>query len=228
MRGENAEAMDHAEAVNTLASERYLLGEMSEVERDAFETHFFSCSECASDVRAGALMQTGAKAGLLGSRRQIEQPSNVSVFHARKPRRFTVVVPWAAAAALTLVTTYQTFWVVPGLREQIAPQALDPVVLRSQTRGAETVIRPRPGRPVTLVVEINAQTASGALTYSFQRANGDVVVTGSAAAPAAGTPLLLLIPSRNFVKGERYILSLKDAQTPTNSLGEYRFVVQTP
>ena len=57
--------MDHQEAVNTLASERYQLGEMSERERDAFEEHYFSCAICAESVRVGALIEGGARAGLI-------------------------------------------------------------------------------------------------------------------------------------------------------------------
>ena len=44
--------MDHLKALATKASERYLLGEMSEPERFAFEEHYFQCGECAEDIRA--------------------------------------------------------------------------------------------------------------------------------------------------------------------------------
>src|SRR5258708_12600970 len=46
--------MNHAESVESMAVERYLLKEMQLAERDAFEEHFFDCSECAAGVRAGA------------------------------------------------------------------------------------------------------------------------------------------------------------------------------
>ena len=49
--------MDHRNAVASKASERYLLGEMSEPERFAFEAHYFDCLECATDVRAGASLR---------------------------------------------------------------------------------------------------------------------------------------------------------------------------
>jgi len=53
--------MNHLQAVNTSAAERYLLEEMSELERHAFEDHYFSCADCAEDVRVGALMREGLK-----------------------------------------------------------------------------------------------------------------------------------------------------------------------
>src|SRR5206468_3203687 len=36
------------------AAERYLLGQMSDADRDAFEEHFFQCVECAQEVKATA------------------------------------------------------------------------------------------------------------------------------------------------------------------------------
>ena len=35
--------MDHSEAVQLMATERYLLGELSPDQREAFEEHFFEC-----------------------------------------------------------------------------------------------------------------------------------------------------------------------------------------
>ena len=49
--------MTHADALRTLAAERYLLDEMPEIEKFAFEEHFFDCAECADDLRAGSAMR---------------------------------------------------------------------------------------------------------------------------------------------------------------------------
>jgi hypothetical protein len=71
--------MDHLQAMNNFAPERYILGEMTEDERLAFEDHYFSCAECADDVRAGGLMRDGARAGLIGapaSRAAIDAPES--------------------------------------------------------------------------------------------------------------------------------------------------------
>ena len=43
------------------ASERYLLDEMSQDERDQFEEHYFSCVECADEVRAVFAFADNAK-----------------------------------------------------------------------------------------------------------------------------------------------------------------------
>ena len=61
--------MTHEKAVQTGASERYLLEEMSELERHAFENHYFSCVECAEDVRTGGLLRDGCQGGAPRGRR---------------------------------------------------------------------------------------------------------------------------------------------------------------
>jgi anti-sigma factor RsiW len=46
--------MDHNEALQLQAAEKYVLGELSQPLRDEFEEHFFECQECALDVKAAA------------------------------------------------------------------------------------------------------------------------------------------------------------------------------
>ena len=56
--------MDHNEAIQQMAAERYLLGELTPELRDAFEEHAFDCPECAVDLRAGAAFINAAKVEL--------------------------------------------------------------------------------------------------------------------------------------------------------------------
>jgi len=56
--------MDHSEAVQQMAAERYLLDELSPELRDAFEEHMFDCPECAFDLRAEAAFLSEAKVQL--------------------------------------------------------------------------------------------------------------------------------------------------------------------
>ena len=54
--------MEHDWATRLVAAERYLLGELSDAERDQFEEHFFDCPACAEEVRAGAIFEANARA----------------------------------------------------------------------------------------------------------------------------------------------------------------------
>jgi hypothetical protein len=44
--------MDHLEAKRLHAAEKYVLGELTADQRDAYEEHYFDCAECAEDVSA--------------------------------------------------------------------------------------------------------------------------------------------------------------------------------
>ena len=103
--------MTHEQAVTTLASERYLLEEMTGPERETFEEHYFSCVACAEDVRTGGLMRDGARAGLLEEQGD-DRARNFclgGVAPEIRPRRWyqSAAIPWAVAATLAVVAGYQ-------------------------------------------------------------------------------------------------------------------------
>ena len=53
--------MDHHQATQLTAVEKYLLDELPPEVRDEFEEHFFDCQECATDLRATAGFIDAAK-----------------------------------------------------------------------------------------------------------------------------------------------------------------------
>lgn len=239
--------MTHEQAVEKHAAERYLLDDMPELERFAFEEHLFACPICAEDVRTGALMQEGVKAGLLPqsgvqaprtSRPQdlkTSKPQDLSRPQAPSlkpqvpratPQVWRSALPWAAAAMLTLVAGYQALWVVPALREQIiGPTVLSPVTLRGASRGTEpTLTRPAAG-VLALAVDLGAVAAGASLTYDLRAADGVSVASGTAAAPPPGTPLLLLIPASALDSAGRYTLSVGTSGAPGSASLEYKFTV---
>lgn len=217
--------MTHSEALQSSATERYLLDEMSELERHAFEEHYFDCTECAEDVRTAAVMRDGVSAGLLnGSNvRSIASATRSTSQASRAPFwRPSVVLPWAAAATFALVAGYQSLQ-PSSLQRQLAPQALSPVTLRPASRGAEPVlVLPIDGSPaVTVAVDVSS---TDELSYDLRTTASKEVASGRAAAPAAGAPLLLLIPVWTLSPDEHYILSVRRG-TDGPLVDEYRFAV---
>jgi putative zinc finger protein len=205
----------HQEALDMLATERYLLDEMSQDERHRFEEHFFACDECADDMRTAATMLQGAKAGFAGT------PRKAALRHPSWYR--SLAIPWAAAATLALVAGYQAFWVLPSLRRG-APVALAPITLHPASRGAETVVPVGAGGdPVTLAVD--GIDSTGKVTWTLSHADGRLVTSGDANAPPPGAPLLLLMPSWTLTTTMHYILAFHDTAPSARLLGEYRFSV---
>jgi hypothetical protein len=213
----------HQNAVASHATERYLLDQMSELERYAFESHYFDCAECADDVRAGVLMKDGVKEGLLGS--ASTETASVASSSVRVPWHRSVVIPWAAAATLALVVGYRTIDPVTGpVRNAPALQALAPVTLRPASRGAVPAITVSGETPLTLALDVNAPAGTRELAYELRGPDKTVTSAGRAAAPATGGALFLLVSPSTFPTEGRYSLAVRDSER-AELLGEYAFDV---
>lgn len=218
--------MTHQAAVATYAVERYLLDEMTELERHQFEEHYFDCQECAADLRAGAVMQEGVKAGMLGTAAPaaVREPSTVTAFRPKKTWSPSVVLPWAAAAVLAIAVGYQSLAIIPGLRQPLEPQALSPITLRAATRGADPQVAPTSG-PMTFAVDLSGVQAGTRLTYDLRTAGGELAASGSAEAPSPGTPLLLLVPGTALAAPGSYVLTVRADGAPGQAPTDFRFTV---
>ena len=53
--------MEHQQAKEMHAAEKYVLGELPGELREQFEEHYFDCAECALDVRATAAFVAASK-----------------------------------------------------------------------------------------------------------------------------------------------------------------------
>jgi hypothetical protein len=202
-----------------MAAERYLLNEMAELERFDFEAHYFSCADCADDVREGALMRDGVKADFVPA---AERGATTKTSPSRG--RWQVVLPWAAAASLAVVAGYQSFVTLPRSGDRIDIQALSPVSLRPASRGAVPTVVLGENGVAALAVDVNFADSASTLSYELSDAGGRVIASGQAPAPASGAPLLLMVPGSTLKSGGEYILVVRAAPAGAPS-AEYHFVV---
>jgi anti-sigma factor RsiW len=224
--------MEHQQAMDTMAIERYLLEEMPQDEREAFEEHFFSCAECAQDARAAVQMLDGVAGGLAqadaatvtkGHRR------DVLPFPVQKRRwQTSVALPWAAAALLAIGLGYQTIEGPLVSRHDADSFPLTPATLRPASRGQEAVVSPGPGGIVTLAVDLGGAQADNAIAYEVVRADGNATAAGTAPAPVPGAPLLLMLPASVGKSSQAYTLTLHDQRANGLTLATYRFRVKAP
>ncbi|MFZ1030822.1 MAG: hypothetical protein WAN72_02440, partial [Candidatus Acidiferrales bacterium] len=56
--------MEHTEAVQLKAAERYVLGELTGDLRAQYEDHYFGCAECAADLKLAAMFAANTRAEL--------------------------------------------------------------------------------------------------------------------------------------------------------------------
>ena len=122
--------MDHADSIRLMAAEKYLLGELTPELRDQFEEHYFSCQECALDVRHGAAFIDHSKT-LLSMQPYSSPPE------AAKESKKGILIGWLrpafllpALALLLIVVGYQNLITYPRLH-QAALTANLPSVLPS-------------------------------------------------------------------------------------------------
>src|SRR5438309_5134613 len=147
--------MDHEVANTTHAVERYLLGEMPSPERDAFEEHYFACTECAEGVRSGSVMVRDMK-HVLPDLRPASKASSPGWLSWLTPQ---VLAPAFAALSLAVVVGYQNTVVMPDLK---APRSMGTaIILDGQTRAAAPTLRA--GDPLRFLMAIEA--AAGGNVY---------------------------------------------------------------
>src|SRR3954453_2088787 len=105
--------MDHETAVQTGATERYLLGELTGEDRDRFEEHFFICPECSEDVRALTVFAANAKAVF---REESTGPApHAGIFSGR-----ALWISLGLNVALLLGVAYVGLKVGPQMRQELA------------------------------------------------------------------------------------------------------------
>jgi hypothetical protein len=203
--------MDHDEAVQLLAAERYLLNELEPDAREEFEEHLFDCTECALDVRAGAAFIQEAKD-------QLPSLTGTTLFPARPesggsrrkldrwPAWWRPVFVAPAFAALLLAFGYQNLVTFPALRDSAEHPRIVPVApLPGATRGgAHTFVLADRKSGVALSLELpTVPLAAGFVTYSFDLYDPSrkLVWTGTAPTEIAGGPSSLEIPGDMLRKG---------------------------
>jgi len=220
--------MLHQEALATKASERYLLGEMSEPERFDFEAHYFDCPSCADEVRAGAALARGIHA--VCAEDAALRPKLAP--EREKSRRGWLawlapptLVPSSAAAALGCLAAWQGLVVIPNLRWAGAPQALAPVALRAAARGEEQALDIRRNQPVSaLSLDINAAAPGESLKFDLVAPGGAVRYQGAAQVPPAGAPLIVFLPNSAIRESGSWQLLLHDQRE--TEIARFPFSVQ--
>jgi anti-sigma factor RsiW len=207
--------MDHIEAVNQQAVERYLLGQMPEAEIDAFEKHFFECGTCAEEVESGVLFQENARAAFP----PVPQPATAAqrswlsrwLSHrlSQSWTRPAFAAPALAAGLLVAAVVYQAGFVIPALRQELAraqaPQAPVSFLLKSavrgQERGEEKPLLIPAGAPSFQVQMDLEDTSFPQYRYALYDKSGAFRWSLDGPAPSPGGLLTVVIPVAGLKPG---------------------------
>src|SRR5216684_5929858 len=108
--------MDHNQALQLQAAVKYVLGELSQVQRDEYEEHYFDCAECAVDIKALATFADTTRE-VLRQERANQFAGELAPARAGWLRWLQPVVAVPAFAALLLIIAYQNTVTIPQARE---------------------------------------------------------------------------------------------------------------
>ncbi len=220
--------MDHATVMRKAIAESYMLDELGEEERAEFEEHFFTCPECAEDMKALAIF-------IDDTRNALVKPSIGRRLTGAKRRLRLLMLPIAATAVLSLgAAIYQTAVTVPQLRRDLAQTQ----ELQATSLHFLSVARSDPA-----VIRVGAQQSMIGLTLSrtggespsrYRRidvrdAKGALVRSSVVDAPAAGDELQFLLPVSDLASGQ-YAIELSgidsaEEQTTPPEVTRYPFIL---
>jgi anti-sigma factor RsiW len=203
--------MNHSEATQNMAAERYLLDELTPEEKEAFEQHVFDCPECAFDLRAGSVFITEAKTQLpeLAAQSQATAPESAKPTAKRSRWSFWLNPAFAvpAFAVMLIVIGYQNLSTIPALRNAAGePRILHSTAIHLGTRGgAHVPVAADRTEGLALSIELPQTAAYSSFVFDLYDPKGKQVWSRTVAAATAdsgdGGIVSLVIPGSGLLKG---------------------------
>ena len=229
--------MDHSQAIQIGAAEKYLLNELEEGARSEYEEHFFDCGECAEDVKSGAAFVANAKEVLPSvTWGRVAREENGRARGAGWTALFWPA-PLGAAAALALslgLAAYQAGVVVPSLQKQVAEseslQGARWHFLSVSRSEAQVVKLGKETRTVGLTLSKSSEASFPYYRCELREADGRVVTTVVVPAPAAGEELNVALSASSLRPGS-YVLVLHGLESASGAVvkpdfSRYTFTVE--
>ena len=160
--------MDHKEAVELQAAEKYVLGELSQGQRDEYEDHYIDCPECAKEVHAAVAFADTAREVF----REEKQAARSNTADRERGGWFGAwlrpVIAVPAFAVLLVALGYESLVSVPHWRNRAMQAAASGVMptyslIEANVRGSELpTFRVKPNEVFGLFVDVPVDKA-----YSF-------------------------------------------------------------
>jgi Putative zinc-finger len=204
--------MDHNEAVRLQAAVKYVLGELSPVQRDEYEEHYFDCGECAVDIKALTTFADTTRE-LFRQERANQLAKDLVPAHSGWLRWFQPVVAVPAFAALFLVIVYQNTVTIPRERENASSGAAQLFVTSrapkmAVTRGGGEDIAKysvRQGENLPLKFDFTPKKSFDAYVCQLQNESGHTVLQVRVPGSFTNKELNLVV-SANSVKPGKYAM----------------------
>ncbi len=204
--------LDHREAVLKGYTEKYLLNELDEEQRSAFEEHFFSCPACAEDLKTTVEFLDNAGEVL---REQSARRVSFGMNKSRLEGWLSLFWPMPAGACCAFVFVvgavfYLAMGVVPGLQDrleisshpQVVPWNFLPVS-RSETKVVKVSVH---HRMVGLTLSVNVTQSYLYYQVAVGNENQETIMSTVVVAPAPGEEMHLMLPVDRMKSGRHTVV----------------------
>ena len=219
--------MDHAYIEDHRVAERYLLKDLTDRDRVAFEAHFPDCPECLDRLALAELFRTSKNGSPAAEEPAQVVNSEPDIQEVRRPPLLRSLL-WLGAAAFVLLAIPSVLFLgaIRDSREQLLTQAAGgPVPLYAlQSTTENRIVRASSG---DLILTFPAPDASAA-TLRADLVRGEVRLVWTASfASAPGATIALRVPAAHFEEGPlRLDLIAKDAAGRSFRAAFFRLRVQ--
>ncbi len=223
--------MDHQQATQLMAVEKYLLQELAPEVRDQFEEHFFDCQECATDLRATVAFMEAAKKEF-----RLNPVPKTTVAPKGKSRLALLrpALAWSALAASLLVIAYQNVVIYPHFKSEIAelraPEILPSLSLvNGNSRGGQIPeVTVGPSRPFLLLLDIPTQDRFSSYTCLLYSPSGSLSWRVDVSSQLAKDTVSVRVPSAGLPAGEYTLVVQGNVDRSAVDLAHYRFTLKQP
>jgi hypothetical protein len=221
--------MDHKTAERTMAVEKYLLDEFTAEQKDEFEEHFFSCEECARELKLSAAFMAHAKESLKTVPAVAQAPARVPPPKRDWYRWFSPAFALPAMAFMLGLVVFQNLVQLPELHRSLeamnAPEVLPNADLKSgSARGEANVISAKAGEFFQLTIDI-PDPANVAHIAELYDASGRKLWTLAIPEDAPKDGLALKMPG-NLAAGSYSLVVKQSGVAESDAASHYKFVLQ--
>ena len=202
--------MDHLQAYETQAPERYVLGELTGAEAEEFELHYFECQQCAMAVESSELFIANARAVLgtagaesgVSSADKPDKPSNWFHHLLSAWMRPAFGLPILAAVVFGALALYQATILIPAMRGAAGEaRALPAFQLIGASRGESAkIVVPSASPFFALSIDVPPESHLAQYICDFS-SGGKSIFQVISPAPAEGLPISILVPAKGLKAG---------------------------
>jgi hypothetical protein len=210
--------MKHEQAIQSQAVEAYLLNQMTPVERDAFEEHYFSCEICAEDLRmASQLMEDVRRWSATEPEPQRLAAAPMVPDRSSKWDLFAWLRPQVATPAFATVLAMFAASFFHGTRLEMAmsePIQVQRTVLMGQSRGVAdggAARRFERGKEALFEFDAPMDAARNGLRAIARSSDGRDAFSIQLTEPEAGAPINIQVKRLDLAPGTYTLVLAEDS-----------------